>query len=263
MGSPAFANPVPGLRDFERGAFAEAMQAWQAEAASGDASSGLYVGVLYDTGFGVAQNEAEALRWYERAGAAGNPTAMLNAAIMLDAGRAGAPDPQAAAAWYERAAARGVGRAEYNLALLLEFGAAGSRRGERAVQLYRAAASHGIAAAREHLARLGTPYAGTVRPSKDAAMLEFQRAQQVLLRRGAAEAAGAVELFRRAAQGGNRLAAYDLGYCYEHGIGVPVDAGLAIQFYRQAQEQPTDPRVRTMAEAGIRTLQSSISQSQR
>jgi TPR repeat protein len=259
----ARAEVGPGLRYFQAGQFAEAFQAWQQAAQSGDAQAAMFVGVLFDTGFGVNQDYTHALEWYQRAAAGGNATAMFNVAVMFDAGRGSPTNPAMAAHWYEQAAANGFGRAEYNLALMYEAGSGLTHDRRRAVQLYQAAASHGVSAARMHLIRLGQPYAGAVKRTEDLAMLHFQQAQQILLARGTSEAAQAVMLFRRAADEGNPLAAYDLGYCYEHGIGVPSDVSQAIGWYRRAAMHANDTDIRMIAEAGMHNLMRQVSHAQR
>ena len=70
-------------------------------------------------------------------------------------------------------------------------------------------------------------------------------------------------LFRRAAQEGNPLAEYDLGYCYEHGIGVPMDRTQAAGLYRQAAGHATDTRIRALAETAAQNLDAQVSQTQR
>lgn len=261
---PARAQAEAGLNDFQAGRFSEAFQAWHDAADQGDAASALYLGVLYDTGTGVSQDYRQALAWYERGAANGNETAMFNAAIMYDAGRGTAPNPAAAVAWYDRAAQRGYGRAEYNLALLYEGGIGVAPDRGRAVRFYRAAASHGIAAARSHLIDLGSPYAGaTPRLAEDPAMISFQKAQYLLLARGTAEAARAVELFRRAAESGNPLAAYNLAYCYEHGLGVAPSVEQAIAWYRRSAASAGDSPVKEIAEVGARNLLAGVSHAQR
>ncbi len=259
----ARANGDPGLTYFQHGQFAEAFQTWRAAADAGDAQAGLYLGALFDTGLGVQQDSAKALDWYKRAAAAGSATAMFNVGVMYDSGRTGRPDPAAAADWYGKAAARGQGRAEYDLALLYEAGLGVPRDDARAVELFRAAASHGIAAARDHLARLGRPYAGIVKRLEDPGMRDFQLAQRILLARGATEAAQAIVLFRRAAQEGNSLAEYDLGYCYEHGIGVPVDPTQAAGLYRHAAAHASDVRIRALADTAAQNMDAQVSQTQR
>ncbi len=247
----AAASPTAeaGLAAFRQGRFAAALQAWQQAADAGDSRSGLYVGVLYDSGQGVPQNSAEALYWYRRAAEAGNAVGAFNVGVLYDAGHGVAVDRRQAATWYARAAAGGYGRAEYNLAMMYESGSGVPRNTARAVTLYTRAAHQGISAARDHLAALGRPFAGSVQARADTSMQDFQRAQQLLLSRGTAEAGQMAGLFARAASQHNSLAEYDLGYCYEHGLGVAADRAQATFWYRRAQVDAPAGTLRDIAAA--------------
>ena len=203
---------------------------------------------MYDTGQGVRQDYAEALSWYRRAAEAGNPSGMFNVGVMFDAGRGMPRDPQEAARWYERSAATGFGRAEYNLGLMYRDGSGVRRDHTRAVRLFQSAAHHGIAAARLHLAELGVSAAGGAVPDAgDPSMQDFRHAQSRLLLRGSAEIAKAAGLFRHAAEAGDALAQYDLGYCYENGLGTPVDPLQAVRWYRRSAARAGDAGLRTLA----------------
>ena len=258
LSSIARADTSGGLQEFRRGQFSEAVSSWRTAAEQGDAAAALYLGVLYDTGFGVAQSPAQALSWYRRGGERGNVTAMFNAAVMLDAGRGTTADPAAAIEWYEKAARAGSGRADYNLGLIYENGIGVPADRQRAIRAYRQAVSHGVSEGRAHLARLGVSYAGTVTPPKaDPAMSIFQQAQQALLSRGPGGDATAATLFRKSAESGDALAAYNLGYCYEHGIGVPTDTEQAAIWYRRSAANASDPMLKELATNGEQGLQTS------
>ena len=258
----AHADSASGLVDFRQGRFAEAYQDWWRAAQIGDARSALFVGVLYDTGLGVAHDYLQALEWYRRAADAGSAAGAFNAAVMYDAGRGVPSDPQKAAFWYARAAAKGFARAEYNLAMMYEAGSGVPRNLPHAIQLYVKAANHGISAAQGHLAALGQTFTRVGHDTGDTAMLEFQQAQQILLSRGVAEAAHAVELFRRAAEQHNSLAEYDLGYCYENGIGVPRDLLQAYGWYRRAATDASSDPLRSIAMAGAHGLEGRLNSAQ-
>ena len=251
----ARADTASGLDDFRNGRFSEAVAAWRGAAEQGDAAASLYLGVLYDTGFAVAQDPAQALSWYRRGAAGGNQTAMLNAAIMVDAGRGTAADPAAAIPLYKQAAQAGSGRAAFNLGLLYDGGIGVTADRAQAMQYFREAAKDGVAAGRARLGSMGDRHAVLVgRPKVDLAMVDFQQAQHALLTRGPDADARAAALFRRAADAGNPLAAYNLGYCYEHGIGVAANASQAMEWYRRSAAGASDPALRDIASSGEKNL---------
>ncbi len=243
-----------GLLEWQRGRPAEAFVHWQAAALAGDARGALFIGTLFDTGQGVAEDGRQAMAWYAKAAELGSAAGAFNVGVLYDAGQGAPENPQAAASWYARAAAGGFGRAAYNLALMYEAGTGVPADQARARSLYRMAASRGITAARAHLAsfeRTGIP---VTRPPEDPAAQAFQQAQTVLLSRGPGDAARMVALFRQAAEQHNPLAEYDLGYCYQRGMGLPPDAAQALAFYRRAAADAAEPSVRSIAQAGIDSL---------
>ena len=266
------AGVAAGLLDFRNGRMAEAYQAFSAAAVAGDAQAARFLGVMYDTGEGVRQNGAEAVEWYRRAAALGDPVAMFNVGVSYDAGNGVPRNHRAAASWYGRAAALHHGRAEYDLALMYRSGDGVPRSPGEAVRLFRAAAGDGIDAARPYLpkpylpgpARGARPPAGTVHgtvthgvPGDDVALLQ---AQQALLSRQPREAATAAALFRQAADAGGpgaALAMYDLGWCYENGIGLPADRSRAYALYVRAAAVTDDRGIRDLAETGAVAVRAS------
>ena len=256
------ADTGAGLQAFQEGRFAEALEEWRQAAAMGDARGALFTGVMYDTGIGATQDYAAALSWYQRAAAAGSAPGAFNAGVMYDAGLGVAPDPAKAAKWYAQAASMGFGRAAYALGLMYESGSGVPQDKAEAVRLFQQAAAHGIPAAERHLPRLRLRASLGVRQHDDPAMEEFKQAQQVLLNRGAASATRATDLFRRAAEGNNPLAAYDLAYCYEHGIGVAPSRTEAYNWYRRAADNAADPSMKSIALAGVRNIESQLSEAE-
>jgi hypothetical protein len=107
------------------------------------------LGLAYDLGDRVQQDQAVAYRWYRRAAAAEFPPAEFNVAVMLDSGSGVPRDPLGAALWYARAATHGYARAEYNLGLLYEAGIGVPRNLDQAAIWFRTAAEAGLSAAQE------------------------------------------------------------------------------------------------------------------
>ncbi len=243
-----------GLTDFSAGRFAEALTDWQAAAQAGDPAGDLYIGVMYDSGQGVEQDYAQALTWYKRAAEAGSAAGAFNVGVFYDNGLGVDQDQREAAIWYGRAAAGGFARAQYNLALLEEQGDGVPRNRAKAIGLFRQAAAQGLTAARAHLAALGQRYAGAPVKPPDDSMADFQHAQDVLLSRGAAESASMAALFRRAAERHNAVAEYDLGYCYEHGVGVAADVSQADIWYQRAVADAHDSPLHDIAKQSAAKL---------
>ncbi len=232
-----------GLAAFSSGRYAEALQDWQWAAETGDGQAALYVGLLHDLGRGVAQDAQAAHSWYERAAALGNAVAMFNVGVLYDSGIGVARDRAMAAEWYRKAATQGMARAAYALGLMHEAGDGVSPDRGQAVRYFRQALTGGVTAARAHLAALGEP-AGEGRRGKAATrdmdgLAAFERAQELLLRRTPEAAREAAGLLRQAADKGDLLAAYNLAYCYDKGIGLRADRQQAYVWYGRAATSPT------------------------
>lgn len=273
MPVPAHADTQAGLDDMRAGRYAEAISEWKAAAGSGDATAALFLGVMADTGQGLPQDYAQALAWYRRAADGGSPSGMFNVGIMYDAGQGVRQDQAEAARWYRRAADRGFARAEYNLGLMYEDGSGVAPDRQQAIRLFRSAAQHGLTAAESHLVHLGLSrpslprrQTAPVADADDTAMAKFRRAQAGMMARTPSDARNAIALFRQAAQRRDpvaQYAQYDLGYCYENGIGVPSDKAQAYGWYLRSSTSGADDGLKSIAASGARNLEAQLSPTQR
>src|SRR5437660_1796183 len=108
----SFAAPVAaGPRDINdaiaKGDYATALRLLRPLADQGDAQAQYNLGVMYDDGQGVPQNDAEAMKWYRKAAEQGEDRAQNNLASMYASGQ-GVPQNYAEAMkWFRRAADQG------------------------------------------------------------------------------------------------------------------------------------------------------------
>ena len=93
---------------------------------------------------------------------------------------------------------------------------------------------------------------GPAREAKTRALVV--QAEQALLAGAPGSKARAVALYRKAAARGDAVAQYNLGYCNEAGLGLPVDARQAAAWYRKAANNTQDPVVQRMATSSLATL---------
>jgi uncharacterized protein len=228
---------------FAHGQNGDAMRALTDAAGSGEPRAALDLGIAYDTGQGVGQDFAQALAWFEIAAQLGNADASYRVGAMYEIGRGVAADHAIAAGYYARAAALGNKLAQYRLGLLYKTGDGMPRNQRLASLLLRQAADNGAEPARPDPASKTKPSGAPQNVSPAA----FARAQRSLLTRMPAEAAQAAAVFRQAAQAGDALAAYDLGYCYETGTGLAPDPEAAIRWYGQAARTTKDKRLLGLA----------------
>jgi hypothetical protein len=77
-------------------------------AEAGDPEAQHDLGVHYDQGLGIDQDQAEAVRWYRRAAERGFAPAQYNLAYSLEAGEGVARDIDGAVRWYTKAAEQGL-----------------------------------------------------------------------------------------------------------------------------------------------------------
>ena len=92
-------------------------------AKQGEAYAQHNLGVMYENGEGVPENDAEAVKWYRKAADQGEANAQFNLGVMYDNGD-GVPENDAEAVkWYRKAADQGYVKAQHNLAYMYAMGA--------------------------------------------------------------------------------------------------------------------------------------------
>ena len=100
---------------FERRDFATALRLLRPLADQGNAVAQFILGVMYDNGKGVPQNDAEAMNWYREAADRGETNAQCNLGTMYLTGQGVPQDYAEALKWYRKAADQGNANAQFNL----------------------------------------------------------------------------------------------------------------------------------------------------
>ncbi len=95
----------------ERGDYAAEVAIVRPLAEKGYAFAQFNLGVLYDQGKGVPQDNAQAMQWYQKAAEQGLPQAQVNLGIMYEEGQGMKPDYGLAYFWYALAESQGDGQA--------------------------------------------------------------------------------------------------------------------------------------------------------
>lgn len=111
-----------GVAAYDSGYYATALREFRPMAEAGNAVAQYALGIMYDAGEGVVQDDAEAVRWYRLAAEQGVAGAQSNLGVMYDAGRGVVQDDAEAVRWYRLAAEQGNAMAQYNLALMYLLG---------------------------------------------------------------------------------------------------------------------------------------------
>ena len=84
----------------------------QSRADQGDANAQFELGVMYDLGLGMSQDDGQAVVWYRKAADQGVPAAQYRLGLMYANGRGVPQDAEHAAAWTRKAADQGVPEAQ-------------------------------------------------------------------------------------------------------------------------------------------------------
>ena len=200
---------------YGRGDYATALKLWTPLADHGNAFAQVRLGVMYEKGQGVPQDDAEAVKWYRLAADQGDATGQVRLGLAYVTGRGVPQDDAEAVKWYRLAADQGDATGQVRLGLAYVTGKGVPRDDAEAVKWYHLAAEQGDATGRHTLD----------------AMYD--------LGQGAPEnyQAERSKTIRRAADQGNAKAQYSLGLAYTLGRGVPKDDVLAYMWFSLAAAQ--------------------------
>ena len=103
---------------YDRGDYATAVRGFLVHAEQGDATAQYKLGVMYNYGWGVPEDEAEEVRWYRLAADQGNAAAQFNLGNMYAKGAGVLKDEAEAGRWYRLAADQGDATAQSNLGVM-------------------------------------------------------------------------------------------------------------------------------------------------
>ena len=137
--SLAWAGLDEGLAAAKAGDYATALREWRPLAERGDARAQFYLGLMYEKGRGVAQDNQQAVAWYRKAAEQGVAEAQYNLGLMYANGPAAAQNDQQAVHWARKAAEQGVAQAQFNLGLMYANGRGVPQDDQQAVAWYRKA----------------------------------------------------------------------------------------------------------------------------
>ena len=202
--------PLPGL---------EAITKYRKAAEQGNASAQYNLGLMYEQGHGVAQDNKEAIAWYRKAAEQGDARAQYSLGIMYVNGHGVAQDYKQASVWYRKAAEQGNASAQNNLGVMYDNGLGVARDYKQAVSWYRKAAEQGNATAQNNLGVMYEQGRGVERDNKEA-----------------------VTWYRTAAEQGNANALVNLRTTLANGQEVVQDDELALAWRRLAAKS-TDTEV--------------------
>lgn len=204
--------------------------------------------VVSEQGIGTPIDVEAAAKLYREAAEQGLPSAQFRLGTGLVEGRFGQTDEAEGVAWLRRGALGGIGEAASYLGDY--FTKSQPPEFKEAALWYQRAIDAGYAAASRQLASLYLTGYGVMEDRAEAERLLRVAADSGNLDAGAdlanlvmrdpdrAQEAEAVPgWFRDAAQGGDFVAAFNLGLCFAKGVGVQQDDRKAAQWVRRAAEE--------------------------
>jgi len=115
---PALAHFDAGIAAYEANNLPLAYQEFLAAAREGHADSQFNVGLMYEKGIGVDQDEKEAVAWYGKSAEQGNAAAQYNLGVLYENGLGTSIDYAKANEWYRKASVQGDALAIGNLGML-------------------------------------------------------------------------------------------------------------------------------------------------
>ena len=123
LGVPSYsADFNKGLTAAQSGDFATALKEWKPLAEEGNAVAQNNLGLMYQNGWGVPQDDKEAVYWYKLAAEQGDAKAQYNLGVMYDVGEGVPQDDKEAVRWYTLAAEQEHAKAQYNLGVMYALG---------------------------------------------------------------------------------------------------------------------------------------------
>ena len=101
-----------GLEATMRGDYQTAFKLWLPMAEQGYAGAQFNLGVMYENGDGIKQDDFEAVKWYRKAAEQGDADAQLNLGNMYANGRGVKQDDVESVKWHRQAAEQGYAKAQ-------------------------------------------------------------------------------------------------------------------------------------------------------
>jgi TPR repeat protein len=123
LAAPAAAGPQDDAFDaYTRGDYPTALKLLQPLVNQGDANAQFSLGLMYNLGRGVPQDDAQAATWYRKAADQGLADAQDNLGFAYAKGRGIPQDYAQAIVWFRKAAEEGLADAQNNLGISYERG---------------------------------------------------------------------------------------------------------------------------------------------
>lgn len=140
-----------GVAAHRKGNYATALQVFRPLAEQGDVRAQYNLGLMFEKGQGIPQDDKEAATWYMKAAYQGFMHAQYNLGVMYENGRGVPRDYKEAVRWHRHAAEQGYVLAQYNLGGLYMRGLGVPQDHHEAMKLFVRAAEQGESNAQNNL----------------------------------------------------------------------------------------------------------------
>lgn len=204
-----------GMAAYDKKDYATVLKEWTPVALHGDAVAQYNLGIMYQNGQGVQQNNEEAVKWYRLAADQGYANAQNNLGGMYQNGHGVPQDYKEAMKWHRLAADQGNAVAQFHVGMSYDKGEGVPKDYKEAMKWLKLAADNGHVMSQFKIALMYTVGdEGVPKDEKEA-----------------------VKWYLLAANHGLADAQEILGLWYEVGHGVLQDFEEAVKWYRLAADQ--------------------------
>ena len=247
-----------GLKAAQSGDFKTALAEWMPLAEQGNANAQRNLGLMYDNGDGVQENDKTAVKWYTLAAEQGLDQAQSNLGLMYENGIGVQENHETAVKWYTLAAEQGLDQAQSNLGFMYYNGKGVTQDYETSAKWYALAAEQGNSKAKENLSILLLVIGKEIFSSEpdghdcSGAIDYFEKAQEVG-NEGAPEYIEFCKTYQRASEG-EGMAQYEIAMHFDLGYLVSKNPKTALSWGMKARSNGVESADKLIGEILINDL---------
>ena len=247
-----------GLKAAQSGDFKTALAEWMPLAEQGNANAQRNLGLMYDNGDGVQENDKTAVKWYTLAAEQGLDQAQSNLGLMYENGIGVQENHETAVKWYTLAAQQGLDQAQSNLGFMYYIGKGVTQDYETSAKWYALAAEQGNSKAKENLSILLLVIGKEIFSSEpdghdcSGAIDYFEKAQEVG-NEGAPEYIEFCKTYQRASEG-EGMAQYEIAMHFDLGYLVSKNPKTALSWGMKARSNGVESADKLIGEILINDL---------
>lgn len=193
-------------------------------AEQGHAGAKFHLGYLYDQGLGVEKDLEQTIKWWKEAANQEHVEAQFNLGVSYYAGVRVEKDLKESVKWLKKAAKQQYAKAQVNLGVFYYEGIGVEKNHQKAIELWKKAEKQGHSEAKTLLERYGKKPDTSHLKGKGTVKDPTQTEETA-------------DLYREAAEQGNAIAQYKLGYCYAEGKGVTKNPRKAAEWWEKSAKQ--------------------------